>query len=372
MTPRRGGRALAAALLVGATAALADPPHTALPAAPWTRVDPIPLGGSGVNAPIRLSDGRLAVFTRAPSSLVLVDPVTGATRSSPVEEPPSTEFAPRCDRRGRLVVLGAGGTLFRLGIDGRVRVAAQLPGALHGLVERPDGTEVAVVSNPQSNLAFVTLRADGGIASVRSVAAGPIGSPVTLADGHVAMGVPRGLAVFEPAGTIRLVPGVENPRHLITVRDATLAVTERAVFPLDADGVPGPPRALPGAIRGWSASGDGEALMWTVGTPAALLRIDAAGAIRRFDAPEFTDWAMVDAVGAMLVVSRTGRLVALEPDGSRRWVVDLQRNTPGQRGIVPQVTPGDRGDAWVTTVDGELLHLWSPPTSSQEAPRANR
>ena len=370
MTPRRGGRALAAALLVGATAAVADPPHTTLPAAPWTRVDAIPLGGSGVNAPIRLPDGRLAVFTRAPSSLVLVDPETGATRSSPVEEPPSTEFTPRCDRRGRLVVLGAGGTLFRLGIDGRVRVAAQLPGQLHGLVERPDGTEVAVVSNQQS-LAFVTLDPDGGIASMRSVAAGPMTSPATLADGHVAVGVPRGLAVFEPSGTIRLVPGVEGLLHLIAVRGATLAVTQRAVFPLDADGVPGPPRALPGSVRGWSPSGD-EALAWIVGTPAALLRIDAAGAFRRVEAPSFTEWAMVDDVGAMLLVSPEGRLVALEPDGSRRWVIDLRRDDRRQRGIVPQVTPGDRGDAWVTTVDGELLHLWSPPTSSQEAPRANR
>ncbi|MDO9019509.1 MAG: hypothetical protein Q8S73_38610 [Deltaproteobacteria bacterium] len=371
MTPRRGGRALAAALLAGATAALADPPHGTLPAAPWTRVDPIPLGGSGVNAPIRLPDGRLAIFTRAPSSLVLVDPETGATRSSPVEEPPSTEFAPRCDRSGRLVVLGAGRTLFRLGIDGRVRVAAHLPGALHGLVERPDGTEVAVVSD-QHSLSFVTLRPDGGIASVRSIAADPRTAPATLADGHVAVGVPRGLAVFEPAGTIRLVPGVENPGHLITVRDATLAAAERAVFPLDADGVPQPPRPLPGAIREWSASRDGGAFAWTVGTPAALLRIDATGAFRRIDAPDFAVWAMVDDVGAMLLVSRDGRLVALEPDGSRRWVVDLQRGAQGQRGIVPQVTPGDRGDAWITTVDGELLHLWSPPTSSQEAPRANR
>lgn len=367
MTPRRGGRALAAALLVAATAALADPTRRTLPAAPWTRVDPTSLGGSGVNAPIRLPDGRLAVFTRAPSALVLIDPDTGTTRSSPVEEPPSPEFTPRCDRRGRLVVLGAGRTLFRLGIDGRVRVAALLPGALHGLIERPDGTEVAVVSD-QRSLSFVTLRPDGGIASVRSIAAELSTSPATLVDGHVAVGVPRGLTVLEPAGTIRLVPGVENPSHLITVRDATLVVTARAVFPLDADGVPAAPRALPGAVQGWSPSGDGEALAWITGTPAHLLRIDAAGVFRRFDAPAFTDWAwaMVDHGGATLMVSRAGRLVALAPEGGSRWVVDLRRS------IVPQVTLGDHGDAWVTTVNGELLHLWSPPNSSQEAPRANR
>lgn len=366
MSPRRAGaRALSLALLARAASALADPPRASLPPTPWTDVDPFPIGGAGVTAPTRLPDGRVAVFTRGPSTLALVDPETGTVRSSPVEEPPSDRIAPRCDARGRLVILGAGGTLFRLGLDGRVRVAAQLQGELLGVVERPDGTEIAAVSSHQ-RVDFVTLRDDGGVASVRSIAASPMTSPVSLGGGRVAVGVPRGLAVFDPAGTVRLVPSVEGLRHLVNVDHAALAVTESAVFPLDADGVAAPPRPLPSPTRWWSSSAEATALAWIDGPPPALLRVDRLGSWRRIDAPPYAESAVLDASGAMLLASRLGRLVALEADGRERWVVDLRR------AIVPRVTLGDRGEAWVTAVGGSVLRLSSRTASSQEAPRAHR
>jgi len=362
---RAGARALSVALLVGATSALADPPRGTLPPAPWTSVDPFPLPGAGVTAPLRLPDGRLAVFTRAPSTLALLDEASGTVRSSPVEEPPSDRVAPRCDARGRLVILGAGGTLFRLGLDGRVRVAAQLQGELLGVVERPDGSEVAAVSSHQ-RVDFVTLRADGSVASVRSLSASPMTTPATLGGGRVAVGVPRGLAVFDPAGTVRLVPSVEGLRHLVSVDRGALAVTATAVFPLDPDGVVAPPRPLPAPTRWWSSSEGATALAWVDGPPPAVLRVDRTGAWVRIDAPPFTESAVLDESGAMLLVSRLGRLVALDRDGQERWVVDLRR------AIVPRVTLGEHGEAWVTAVDGNLLRLSSRAPSSQEAPRAHR
>lgn len=362
--PGAGGRALALALLGRAAAALADPPRGALPPTPWTTVDPFPLAGSGVTAPTRLPDGRVAVFTRGPSTLALVDAERGTVRSSPVEEPPSDRFEPRIDARGRLVILGAEGTLFRLGLDGRVRVAAQLSGELLEVVERPDGTSVAAVSSHQ-HVDLVTLRADGSVATARPLHASPMTRPAALGEGRVALGIPRGLAVLHPSGTIGLVPSVEGLHHLVGVGGATLAVTDAAVFPLDDRGVAAPPRPLPAPTRWWTSAGD-TALAWVDGPPPALLLVDRTGAWRRVAAPPYAESAMLDDAGAILLASRRGRLTALEPDGAERWVVDLRRT------IVPRVTLGLRGDAWVTATDGSVLRLSSPPPSSQEAPRANR
>ena len=366
MSSRRAGAvALALALLGFATTARADPPRGTLPPTPWTTVDPFPLGGSGVTPPLPLPDGRVAVFTRAPSTLALVDAARGTVRSSPLEEPPSDRIAPRCDARGRVVILGSGGTLFRLGYDGRVRGAAQLSGELLGVVERADGTEVAVVASRQ-HVDFVSLRADGTISAARTFGASPTTAPTALPDGRIAVGVPRGLAVFDPAGTIRLLPGVDGLQHLVNTEDAVFEVTEGAIFPLDAAGVAAPPRPLPARTRWWSSSTDGTALGWMDGPPSALLRLDRRGSLQRIVAPPFTEYAVRDAAGALLLASRLGRLVALDPDGSERWVVDLRR------AIVPRVTLGADGAAWVTTVDGNLLRLSSPPPEAQEASRAYR
>ena len=362
---RVAARRLAVALVARAAASHADPPRGVLPASPWTAIDAFALVGAGATAPLRLPDGRVAVFTRAPSTLALIDAASGTVRSSPVEEPPADRVAPRCDSLGRLVVLGAGGTLFRLGLDGRVRVAATLPGELLGVIERDDGTEVAVVSS-QQHVDFLTLRADGSVAAARTVAASATTGPAALAGGGTAVGVPRGMAVFDSAGTIRLVPSVEGIRHLVNIGHATLAVTDRAIFPLGPDGVALPPRPLPGPTRWWSRGDAGLALAWVDGPPSALLRVEPGGLLRRVDAPSFAEAAVVDGAGAMLLASRLGRLVALEPDGRERWVVDLRR------AIVPRVTLGDGGDAWVTAVDGSALRLSSRPQSSQEAPRAHR
>jgi hypothetical protein len=362
-------RRLAAALCARAAAALADPTPPTLPAAPWTRVDATALGGSGVTAPVRLADGRIAVFTRGPATLALVDPRDGSVRSSPVEEPPAECtsqlcIAPRCDAAGRLVVLGVGGTLFRLGLDGRVRVAAQLPGSLLGVVERIDGTEVAAVSGQTNvdspHVAFVALRTDGSIAATRIFGASPIPPPVALAGGGVAVGVPRGLAVFDRAGTIRVVPSVEGILHLINAGDAAFAVTQSSLFPLDSQGVAGAPRRLLAPARGWTSASDGPAVARIDGSPSGFLLVDRAGNQRRVDAAANYETALVDGAGAMLVATRLGRLAALNADGSQRWVVDL-----GSRPIISRVALGPDGDAWVTAADGDLLHLWSPPPSAQ-------
>ncbi len=364
MSLRRAG-AIALALLGFATPARSDPPRRTVPRTPWTTVDPFPLGGAGVTPPLPLPDGRVAVFTRAPSTLTLVDSARGTVRSSPLEEPPSDRIAPRCDALGRLVILGGGGTLFRLGYDGRVRGAAQLVGELLGVVERADGTEVAVVANRQ-HVDFVSLRTDGTIAAARTFAASPTTAPAALRDGRIAVGVPRGLAVFDPAGTIRLLPGVDGLQHLVSIDDAVFAVTEDAIFPLDASGVAAPPWPLPARTRWWSSSTDGTALAWMDGPPSAMLRVDLRGVLQRIVAPPFTEYALRDSSGAFLLASRLGRLVALDPDGSERWVIDLRR------AIVPRIVLGADGDAWVTAVDGNLLRLSSPPPVAQEAPRANR
>lgn len=371
MNPGRvAALALGLALLGRAGEALADPPRGIIPANPWTTVDPFPLSGSGVTAPTRLPDGRVAVFTRAPSTLALIDAESGSVRSSPVEEPPAdctsrSCIVPRVDALGRLVILGAGGTLFRLGLDGRVRVAAQLPGELLGVIERADGTQVAAVSR-QQHVDFVTLRRDGSIAATRTLPASATTTPAVLPGGGVAVGVPRGIAVFDPAGTIRLVPAVEGVRHLVSVGGAALAITETSIYPLDPDGIAGPPRPLPAPTRWWSSSTDGVALAWIDGPPPALLQVDRSGALRRVEAPPFAEAAVLDGAGAVLLASRLGRLVALESDGRERWVVDLRR------AIVPRVTLGAHGDAWVTTIDGSVLRLSCPPPSAQEAPRAHR
>lgn len=365
------GRALAVALLARAAAAPADPAPPILPAAPWTSVDPIAVGGVGVAAPVLLPDGRIAVFTRSPATLALVDPATGAVRASPLEEPPAECdvlrcLPPRTDAAGRLVVLGTGGTLFRLGLDGRVRVAAQLPGSRPGVVARPDGTELAVAT-VDGQIGFVALRADGSIAASRTFAASSGTRPIALGDG-VAVGVPRGLAVFDRAGLARLVPSVDGLLQLVSAGGAAFAVTQTSLYPLDADGVPGPPRRLLAPTRNdWTWSDGGPAIAHFEGSPPGFLLVDRAGNQRRVDAAPTYETAQPDGAGALLLATRLGRLAVLDADGSQRWVVDL-----GSRPIVPRVTLGADGDAWVSTLDGNLLHLWTRRPSAQEAPRANR
>lgn len=360
-------RRFALALSLVAASAAADPPRLALPATPWSRVDAFPVGGAGVYAPLLLPDGRAVVFTHAPSTVAVIDPASGTVRSSPLEEPASDRapFEPRVDARGRIVVLGQGGTLFRLGLDGRVRVAAPLPDGPIGIVARADGTEVAVASS-NDRVEFVTLRADGSVAAVRVLGSNPVATPVPLGRDRVVTGVPNGLAVLDPTGAARLLPGVSELHHLVNFGPAALAITDAAAFPVDADGVVGPPRALPGRTRWWIPTPDGGALGWLDAPPGGLLRVDPGGEVRRIDASPLTAAASVDDAGAMLLVSREGRLTALEADGSRRWVLDLQRR------IVTRVTLAPDGEAWVTTADGDALRLSNRPPSAQEAPRANR
>ncbi|MDB4932156.1 MAG: hypothetical protein JWM10_4640 [Myxococcaceae bacterium] len=372
MTRRWG---LPLALFARAAVALADPPPPTLPAVPWTSIDPIAVGGVGVHAPLLLPDGRVAVFTRSPATLALVDPATGSVRASPLEEPPAECtrdhcVAPRLDASGRLVYLGVGGTLFRLGLDGRVRVAAQLADSQLDVVVRPDGTEVAVVSRQTSvesaHVVFVALRADGSVAATRSFGASAIPPPVSLGD-EVAIGVPRGVAVFDRAGTARLVPSVDGLLHLVNTAGGVLAVTQSSVFPLDAAGVATAPHPLLGPVHDWVSSNVGPAVARLDGSPPGFLLVDRAGNQRRVDAAAAFETASLDGAGALLLATPRGRLAALNADGSPRWELIL-----GARAIVPRVTLGPGGDAWVTSLDGDLLHLWSPPPSAQEAPRAHR
>lgn len=363
MTPVR----VALALSLAARVAAADPPVGTLPASPWPSVEAFPLRGAGVTAPVVLPGARVAVFTRAPPSLVLVDVASGNVRASDLEEPPAEHpdgpVVARCDARGRLVYQGAGGTLFRLGLDGRVRAAPALPGIIRGLVELPGGAEVATVER-NDQVDFVSLRPDGSVAAVRSVNTSGASPPVLLADGRVAVAITNGVAAYSPSGVVRVIPGVSEARRLVRLGEALMVSTQTETSLLDDDGLPGPPRPLPGRVRSWFAGHDGGALAWV---PPMLVAFDRRGAaVARFNVPVATASVLVDATGAVLLATTAGRIVALESDGRQRWVVDLQRS------ILPWVTLGPDGDGWVTATNGNLLRLSSRPASSQEAPRANR
>ncbi len=362
----RIGLAVALASVTGV--ALADPPSRALPAAPWPVIDSMALPGTGVTAPLLLPDGRLAVFTQAPPAFALVDPDSGNVRSSTLHEPPLDGRA-RIDSLGRLAVQVDGWTLFRVGLDGGLRAAVPLPAMIRGIVERPDGTEVATIESNQ-RVDFVTFRADGSVLAARALAASTTSRPTLLYDGRVAVGVPFGLAVLDRTGAIQLVPGLDEVLHLVRLGDATVAVTATSFSTLDRDLLPSPPTPLPGRTRWWTARPDGGALLWIDGTTPTLLTLDRRGVIvGRITTPPAIESVSVDDSGALLLVNNLngrGHLVALEPDGRTRWTVDLPH------AIVPEVTLGPRGEAWVTCRDTNVLRLSSRPASAQEAPRAHR
>ena len=349
-----------AALSVTA-AASAEVPRRRIPPAPWHAVESWSVGGSGSTAPLRLRDGRVVVFTRGPSTVVVVDGARGAVRSNALEARPSEEPAPWSDAHGRVAVR-CETTLYRVGTDGRVRATAALAaGDLAGVVPRSDGTEVAVV-RASDHVDFAALRADGTVAAVRSLAGSSTTEAVGFGRDEVIIGVPRGLAVFDVAGAVRVLPSVDGVTHLARAGDAVFAVTEHAMHRIGDDGALGPPLPLPAPTRGWTTAPDGTALAWIDGPQPTLLRVRPDGSIAaRFAAPPFVESLDTDDAGTMVLATRRGRIVALEADGRTRWVVDLQRP------IVTSLALGD-GDAWVATADGALLHL-APAAETDDAHR---
>lgn len=345
--------ALAVALLALGGPALADPPRRQLPAEPWPVVDVIALDGSRGSPPLALPDGRIAVLTRAPPTLSLVDPRSGNVRASPLQEAPSEDLRPRLDTRGRLVFQGEGRTLFRLGLDGQIRAAAVMPGSLHGFFENDDGTAVGV-AGPDEQTDFVSLRNDGSVASVRSlVRSSRSAGPARLEDGRVAVAIPWGIAAFDRSGAIQVVPGIDEVGQFLNVGRGAIAVAGGRLFPLDRGGVVGAPTPLGGVVAWWEPLTDGTALGWMEGAAPRMLFVARDGSVlRRVDAPPASAarGAAVDDAGTVLLVSALGLLTAVEPDGRTRWTLNLRRR------VVPVVTLVG-GDAWITAVDGPLIHL---------------
>ena len=93
------------------------------------------------------------------------------------------------------------------------------PGDLAGVVPRSDGTEVAVV-RASDQVDFAALRADGTVAAVRSLAGSSTTEAVGFGRDEVIIGVPRGLAVFDVAGAVRVLPSVDGVTHLARAGDA--------------------------------------------------------------------------------------------------------------------------------------------------------
>jgi hypothetical protein len=170
--------------------------------------------------------------------------------------------------------------------------------------------------------------------------------------------MPFGLAVHDASGTIQFVPGLDGVLHLMRLGAATLAVTATGVSTLDQDLLPGPPSPLPGRARWWTARRDGGAHLWVDGASPALHTLDRRGSIvGRASTPPAIESVTVDDTGALLLVNNLngrGHLVALDPDGRQRWTIDLPHR------IVPEVTLGSHGEAWVTSHDGGVS-LVEPP-----------
>lgn len=321
-----------------------------VPTQPFARVDTLELGGSAQSHLVARQEGGFALALGAPPRLVLLSAEGQPEATLPLE---AVAVAISPVAQGALLLDDRAGQTLRVTADGALRGVITLSTSHEAgpWTALPDGG-AARLAGLDARTVLQRLDAQGDLLFTRTVPM-RVTPAAVLDDGTMVYASQRGLVFCHPDGTWQRVPCIPGVRGVVALDEGGFALAmDDGVYFTQRDGAPVHRVGLDAAPHRIDSVPGGGVVATLLGAPPRAVRIDRDGTIRwRVPVASADVSYHFDRTGAALVLSASGVLRALSPDGSERWQLGLNH-----RVLLPAVvTP--TGGLLAVTARGDLLRL---------------